>query len=153
MPNIGANIAKGSVELSRSLTSSLVCREASLPLALPRPDARADLLVEVEPVGAHLHGADPVEARVELVALAGRGAGVDTVLAWAERVAGLGPLQRVPPPALVLRVLERWTMDGTGSFQSLCCCHGDREDYRAPLKGGPQVARHFCLALPGCCLA
>ena len=25
--------------------------------------------------------------------------------------------------------------------------------YRASLKGGPQVARNFCLALPGCCLA
>ena len=28
-----------------------------------------------------------------------------------------------------------------------------RSRYRASLKGGPYVARSFCLALPGCCLA
>ena len=28
-----------------------------------------------------------------------------------------------------------------------------RSRYRAPLEGGPYVARSFCLALPGCCLA
>ena len=87
-------------------SSSRVGGEASLALALPGPDAGADLLVEVEPLGAHLHRAHAVQARVELVALAGLGRRVDAVLPRAERVARLGPLQRVAPPALVLRVLE-----------------------------------------------
>ena len=88
------------------LSSSLVGGKAALSLALPGPDAGADLLVEVEPLGAHLHRAHAVQARVELVALARLGRRVDAVLPRAERVPRLGPLQRVTPPALVLRVLE-----------------------------------------------
>ena len=101
-------------------SSSLVGGEAALALALPGPDAGADLLVEVEPLRAHLHRAHAVQARVELVALAGLGRRVDAVLPRAERVARLGPLQRVAPPALVLRVLEGGGESEEGRGQSLC---------------------------------
>ena len=57
-------------------------------------------------MASSLDRSDAVEAGVELVALAGHGAGVDAVLARAERVARLGPLQLVPTPAFVLRVLD-----------------------------------------------
>ena len=100
--------------------SSLVGGEAALALALPGPDAGADLLVEVEPLGAHLHRAHAVQARVELVALAGLGRRVDAVLPRAERVPRLGPLQRVTPPALVLRVLDGGGESEEGWGQSLC---------------------------------
>ena len=100
-------------------SSSLVGGEAALALALPGPDAGADLLVEVEPLRAHLHRAHAVQARVELVALAGLGRRVDAVLPRAERVARLGPLQRVTPPAFVLRVLEDVGESEEGWGQSL----------------------------------
>ena len=69
------------------LSSSLVGGEAALALALPGPDAGADLLRVVEALGAAGRAADAVEAGVVDVALERVVAGVLAVLPRAVGVA------------------------------------------------------------------
>ncbi len=84
----------------------LVLTETSLAIALSGPDASSDLLVKVKSVGALVRTAHSVQARVELVALRRVRTVVDSILAGAISVAGLGLLQFRLAAALVLGVLH-----------------------------------------------
>ncbi len=84
----------------------LLVGQASLPAALPGPDAGADVLVKVQPVCALVARPDAVQARVEDVALGLVRRRVDAVLPRAVPVSWLGTLQLGLPPALVPRVLH-----------------------------------------------